>query len=114
MTNRKGGHRSAKGVDPFYKSKGWYKARQLCLVRDGYKCVNCGASVRGKGAARIDHKLPRKKFPDQALHLPNLRTLCVPCDNARHTHDRALHGRRGEVREIGPDGFPVGTEWDKD
>ena len=107
----KGGYRSAKGVDPFYKSKGWYKARQLCLVRDGYKCVNCGASVRGKGAARIDHKLPRKKYPDQALHLPNLRTLCVPCDNARHTHDRALHGRRGEVREIGPDGFPVGSDW---
>ena len=105
------GGRASKTVDPFYKSPGWFKARQKCLIRDGYKCVNCGASVRGKGQARVDHKLPRKKFPDQALHLPNLRTLCIACDNARHTHDRALHGSRGEVQEIGADGFPTAGPW---
>ncbi len=108
---KSGGSRRIKGVDPFYKTGAWQTARARCLRRDGYKCVNCGASVRGRGQARVDHILPRKKFPDLALHLPNLRTLCVACDNARHTHDRALHGRRGEVREIGADGFPLGTDW---
>ncbi len=103
-----------KRVDPFYKSAAWFKVRGQALRRDGYRCVNCGVSVRGKGMARVDHILPRKKFPDQALHLPNVRVICIKCDNARHTHDRAWHGSRGEVREIGPDGFPIGTDWSED
>lgn len=102
--------RPKKKVDPFYKSPAWFKARATALRRDNYCCVNCGASVRGKGLARIDHKLPRKKFPDLALHLPNLRTLCIACDNARHARDRA--GNHGdEASPVGDDGFPLGSDW---
>lgn len=100
---------TSKRVDPFYKSGGWFKARGAVLRRDEYRCVNCGVSVRGKGKARVDHILPRRKFPDQALHLPNLRTLCVPCDNARHARDRAA--KQPEAHPVGPDGFPVGSDW---
>ena len=75
--------RSPKQVDPFYKSKEWHRVRQKALIRDHFSCVNCGTDVRAKGASRVDHIRPRKKYPDLALHLPNLRTLCVPCDNAR-------------------------------
>lgn len=100
-----------KTVDPFYKSAAWFKIRGRVLKRDGYRCVNCGGSVRAKGAGRVDHILPRRKFPEQALHMPNLRTLCVKCDNARHAWDRAAHGARGEAKEIGPDGFPIGSDW---
>ncbi len=102
--------RRHKPVDPFYVSKRWRATRAKVLARDNHTCVSCGANVRPKGMARVDHILPRRKFPDQAYHLPNLRTLCVACDNARHHADRALHGRKGEV-EIGPDGFPVGSDW---
>ena len=107
---RKGGYRSRKRVDPFYKSPGWFKARQKCLVRDGFQCVNCGVSVRGKGKAHIHHKLPRKKFPDLALHLPNLVTWCHQCHRAEHYRDTLGM----PTAPIGPDGFPIGTDWDKD
>ena len=104
-------HRKGKQVDPFYKSAQWFKARAKVLRRDNYQCVNCGVNVRGKGLARVDHILPRKRFPDHALHLPNLRTLCVAGDNARHARDRAGHGVIPDAVQIGPDGFPVGSEW---
>ncbi len=101
---------SRKRADPFYYSKEWRKARASCLRRDKYRCVNCGQSVRAKGAARIDHIRSRRQYPDLALFLPNLRTLCVACDNARSVDQR---NRRTAVErpEIGPDGFPVGSEW---
>ncbi len=93
--------------DPFYKSRPWYRIRQKALIRDRYLCVLCGVSVRGKGLMRVDHIKQRLAYPALALHLPNLRTLCVPCDQARHVHDRA--GR--DTPDIGPDGFPVEGEW---
>ena len=99
-----------KKVDPFYTSKAWYRVRTKRLVMDQYRCVNCGVSVRGKGAARVDHRLPRRQYPEYALSINNLRTLCVACDNARHTRDRH-GGTNTETPEIGPDGFPVGSDW---
>ena len=98
-----------KKVDPFYTSKAWHRIRQKALMRDQHRCVNCGVSVRGKGQARVDHILPRRKYPELALHLPNLRVLCLPCDNARHARDRAAHNE--EAVQIGLDGFPVGGGW---
>jgi 5-methylcytosine-specific restriction protein A len=109
VSSARGASRRTKAVNPFYKSKAWMKARAQVLKRDHYRCVQCGANVRPKGAARIDHILPRKKFPDLSLHIPNLRTLCVPCDNARHARDRAA--RKDEAPAIGPDGFPLDGSW---
>ncbi|NOD35695.1 MULTISPECIES: HNH endonuclease [unclassified Ruegeria] len=96
-----------KKTHPFYSSPKWKKLRLLAKRRDNYRCTNCGADVRRSGAAIVDHVKPRDQFPDLALFLPNLRTLCRPCDNARH----ASKGRGREVPAIGPDGFPVGSDW---
>ena len=80
--------------DTFYKSKEWRTLRVHALRRDGYCCTVCRASVRMKGASRVDHIVTRKARPDLALTLSNLRTLCVSCDNKRHSekggnqHDR--------------------------
>lgn len=103
-----------KKTDPFYSSPAWRKVRGEVYRRAGGRCENCGASVTAKGAYRIHHKMPRRKFPELALYPPNLICLCVGCDNAVHTHDRALHGRRGTPTAIGPDGFPVGSDWSGD
>lgn len=99
--------RRAKNVDPFYKSPGWYKARQKALTRDRYTCANCGANVRGKGLAHVHHVLPRKRFPELALHLPNLITWCHQCHRAEHYRDTL--GK--QTAEIGADGFPMDGKW---
>lgn len=96
----------SKDVDSFYTSKEWRVMRLAILKRDSRRCVLCGVFCGGKGQSRVDHILPRKKYPQYALEPNNLRTLCVPCDNIRHGRDRA--GRRDDdVPEIGVDGFPV-------
>lgn len=90
--------------DPFYNSKEWKALRAKRLARDGYCCTNCGAYVKAKGMNRVDHIVQRKVAPHLSLELSNVRTLCVPCDNARHSEK----GARGEERvEIGLDGYPV-------
>lgn len=90
-----------------YKTEQWRKVRLMALKRDHYACVMCGCDVRGKGLSRVDHIIPVKQRPDLALALANLRTLCAPCDNRRHS-EKGL----GKERPLtGDDGFPVGSGW---
>lgn len=89
--------------DPFYRSKAWYRLRHACLVRDNYKCTNCGADVRAKGAARVDHIKTRREYPALALVLSNVRTLCARCDNSRHSEKGGK-----ESNPVGLDGYPPG------
>ncbi len=70
--------------DPFYKSQAWQALRLRALKRDRWQCVICGASLKGKGAARVDHIQTRKAFPHLALNLANVRSLCPGCDAKRH------------------------------
>lgn len=98
--------RQSKKPDRFYTSSAWQRVRWHVLKRDGFACVVCGRSVQGKGQARVDHIQPRKQHPDLALTLSNLRTLCPPCDNARHA-DKG--GQRRAA--VGLDGLPVGGKW---
>jgi 5-methylcytosine-specific restriction endonuclease McrA len=66
--------------DSFYSSAEWRTARRAALKRDRYRCVICRADVAKLGTSRVDHILPRKRFPRLALSLSNLRTLCARCD----------------------------------
>lgn len=92
-------------TNPLYGSKAWKILRARCLKRDDYRCVNCGCDVKAKGTNRVDHVKSVKQFPELALDLNNLRTLCVPCDNARHSEK----GAGGDEKPaIGLDGFPEG------
>jgi hypothetical protein len=92
---------------PFYTSKEWYRVRTLALIRDGYRCVVCGTSVREKGASRVDHIVDRKVAPALALDLGNLRVLCASCDNKRHSEK----GTGIPKIEIGLNGYPIGERW---
>jgi len=78
--------RPRKPTDPFYLSKEWRAARRAALKRDGYRCVVCQTSVAGKGQARVDHIIPRRRGGDP-LAQSNLRTLCI-------THDAQAHRER--------------------
>jgi 5-methylcytosine-specific restriction endonuclease McrA len=88
----------------FYQTKDWYRIRALVLRRDEHCCVVCFNSVRGKGRARVDHIKTLKEYPELGLDINNLRTLCVSCDNKRHSEKRS--GK--EYQQISVDGFAKG------
>ena len=52
----------------------WEKARKAALIRDGYRCRNCGKA----GRLEVDHIVPLEK-KGAAYDLANLRTLCRSC-----------------------------------
>ena len=49
-------------------------ARELCLERDNFKCVNCGAPAQD-----AHHLTERKLFEDGGYYLGNLASVCGPC-----------------------------------
>lgn len=89
--------------DEFYTSMAWRKMRAQIRKRDRYKCHICGADVRGPGKSRVDHIQTVKDRPDLRLSPSNLRTLCVPCDNARH----AEKNRNVDFTRTNESGLPV-------
>jgi 5-methylcytosine-specific restriction protein A len=93
--------------DPFYTSKNWRDTRLKALRRDRYICQDCGVKCLGKRknapAPHVDHTVNRKKRPDLALHLPNLRTLCPACHNIK----TKKWDVESKAPPIGLDGFPI-------
>ena len=63
----------------------WKAARLECLERDGYACVECGATED----LEVDHIVPLSVvLADEetaylATDLDNLQTLCKPCNGAK-------------------------------
>lgn len=95
----------------FYDTPQWKALRRLALIRDGYCCVICRRDVSGKGNARVDHIQSIDDWPDLALVLSNLRTLCAEHDNQAHREKRKHKGEardaRFVVRGCDADGMPV-------
>jgi 5-methylcytosine-specific restriction endonuclease McrA len=96
----------------FLQSPAWRAVRGLALKRDGFRCVKCGVSVRGRGEARVDHIQPRSTHPHLKLTLANLRTLCPRCDNQAHREKKRVvkTGAREErfvITGWRPDGTPI-------
>ena len=96
--------------DKFYSTPVWRNIRRLVLVRDHNLCVLCGSAGP---YLQVDHIKARKKFPELALEMSNLRTLCARC----HSQAASSWGRTSNYKEtprpqIGYDGFPIG--WDKE
>lgn len=90
-----------------YNDKRWYAARARALRRARWTCENCGKDVKGKSAARVDHKIEVSVDMSLAFVDSNLRVLCVACDAARH-REKGGGGRAVERPAIGHDGWPVG------
>jgi 5-methylcytosine-specific restriction protein A len=65
----------------------WRRLRDLVLVRDGYRCCECG-TIKVAGM-EVDHVVPVSRGGTDDLD--NLRAMCAPCH--RHKTARESRGR---------------------
>lgn len=69
----------------FYLSRSWRQLRLEAMSRDHFECVWC----RDEGKVttdnlEVDHIKELEYYPEFALDIDNLRTLCKECHNKRH------------------------------
>lgn len=78
--------------DRFYHSSDWRRVRKHVLKRDNKECQWCkseGRVTTAKTATlEIDHIKELQYYPELALKLSNLRTLCHDCHNIRHNRHK--------------------------
>ncbi|WP_438766779.1 HNH endonuclease [Enterococcus sp. AZ102] len=88
-----------KARSKFYASTNWKNLRKKCLERDHYECQWCKEQGRlttqYDSILEIDHIKELEFFPELALDIDNLRTLCKDCHNKRH--DRMKY--RGQTKK---------------
>ncbi|HFR3976716.1 TPA: HNH endonuclease [Streptococcus suis] len=74
----------------FYNSAKWALTRQAVLERDHYECLWCAAegkvttNLSKNTALEVDHIKELEYYPELALDMNNLRTLCKYHHNQRH------------------------------
>lgn len=88
-------------MNPFYKLDIWknpkYGKRIQALRRDKYLCQNCLRYGKRVDASHVHHIWPLDMFPQWALKLWNLISLCEACHNKMHdrqTHQLTAEGKR--------------------
>ncbi|OMF95085.1 hypothetical protein BK146_16590 [Paenibacillus sp. FSL R7-0333] len=75
----------------FYKSTAWEKAREQALIRDNHLCQHCFKRQRLTLADMVHHIKPISDYPDLALVLDNLLSLCNSCHNKEHGIEGQQH-----------------------
>lgn len=72
----------------FYQSGQWRHLRQQVLERDHFECQWCKSegkvTTELDSVLEVDHIKELEYYPEKALELENLRTLCKVCHNKRH------------------------------
>lgn len=68
----------------FYKSTAWELAREQALIRDTHLCQHCIKRKRLTPADMVHHIKPLNEYPDLAVVLENLLSLCNSCHNKEH------------------------------
>lgn len=101
------GERVGRETDPFYSTGAWKRIRRRALDRDHGYCVWCRRAGRktidrsGRPvpvrATMVHHIKPRREYPELALTLDNLVSLCDACHDEAHPEK---HGQ--EKREQQP------------
>ncbi|MFH0070528.1 HNH endonuclease [Peribacillus sp. NPDC056705] len=83
-------------LNKFYKGRGWRKLRIIALIRDNHECQQCKRegkvhvdSIKVEGERKsvelnVHHKYGIELYPQLALVLDNLETLCLNCHNKMH------------------------------
>lgn len=88
--------------DAFYKTTDWTSKRLVAIRRDNKECQACKARGRvSTGRLVVHHIKTLEAYPELALDLDNLITLCHSC------HEM-VHGRGHATRSKKEDLFP---EW---
>jgi 5-methylcytosine-specific restriction enzyme A len=68
----------------FYQSKAWRGLRLKALQRDNYECQVCKRRGKVSPAQNVHHIKEVKQYPELALVLDNLESICIPCHNEEH------------------------------
>lgn len=76
------GEKSTLKEQGFYHTRAWRRVRQLALHRDHYLCQACLKNNRITPATEVHHVKPLELYPDLALELSNLTSLCWQCHEA--------------------------------
>ncbi|MGI8351686.1 HNH endonuclease [Niallia circulans] len=83
----------------FYKSAAWSKARKLALERDNYLCVYHLKREQIVPADMVHHIKELRDYPELALTLDNLVSLCNVCHEAEHP-DRRIKTKKKKRSSI--------------
>jgi len=70
-----------------YDDLGFNGNRVLCLIRDEFRCQDCGIQDYGDTILNVHH-LNGKRTSNADNNLENLITLCVRCHTKRHKNHR--------------------------
>lgn len=71
-------------ANKFYKTYKWIKKREEALIRDNYECQECKKKGGYHKAECVHHIKELKKYPELALDINNLISLCNRCHNLIH------------------------------
>ena len=74
--------------DRFYCSRPWRVVRRLKLDLNPL-CEECEAKGLIEPATQVHHVKERRDYPELALDLDNLQSLCLACHNGK----RKAHGK---------------------
>ena len=75
----------------------WRALRLRILARDGHTCAYCG-----QAADTVDHILPVRKHPDQAMNPENLISACRACNSKKGSRSQGVF----LARQFTPPVFP--------
>ncbi|CEG23137.1 HNH endonuclease [Planococcus massiliensis] len=101
-------YKTEKDKKLFYCSPKWEKLRLIALKRDNYECQECKrqgrvtvdskkiAGEKKKVRMNVHHIKELEDYPELALDLDNLETLCIRCHNS--THGKEFKLKRKEKR----------------
>lgn len=94
----------------FYSSKEWQELRQEAMKRDNYECVWCASEgkVSTNQVLEVDHIKELEYYPQDALDIHNLRTLCKDCHNKRHKRFNYIDKQKKHKRKYSSATF---EEW---
>lgn len=81
------------------------RLRHKVFQRDGYRCVECGATNK-ETTLEVDHKIPVSKGGTNDIN--NLQTLCKACNRAKHAtiweddivNLPPIESKRREIRQL--------------
>lgn len=86
----------------FYQSVRWRRLRQEALERDHFECQWCKEEGRVTSSLddilEVDHIKELEHYPEYAMELDNLRTLCKTCHNKRHGRFQFREKSKNESR----------------
>jgi 5-methylcytosine-specific restriction endonuclease McrA len=78
-------------------SRQWRALRLRILARDGHTCAYCG-----QAATTVDHILPVRKHPDQAMNPENLVSACAKCNSAKGSRSQGVFLARAFTPPVFP------------